>query len=90
MNGSISVDDLGAMKGAFAGFHKLCSQMFKQLQGTAEFLEKLIRSLENDEDEQAKKLLAKIRSIHLGLNNSMQDASVMMGDAQSTFIYSWL
>uniref|UniRef100_A0AC34FLC2 Uncharacterized protein n=1 Tax=Panagrolaimus sp. ES5 TaxID=591445 RepID=A0AC34FLC2_9BILA len=52
--------------------------MFQQLQGTATFLEKLIRHLESSDDEAAKQLLAKIKSIHLDLNTSMQDASLMI------------
>jgi bisphosphoglycerate-dependent phosphoglycerate mutase len=83
MNGSLCPDDLEYMKSTFSGFRKLCSEMFKQLQTTASFLEKLIRSLENDEDEGAKKLLAKIRAIQLDLNVSMHNASVMIDDAQT-------
>uniref|UniRef100_A0A914Z063 Uncharacterized protein n=1 Tax=Panagrolaimus superbus TaxID=310955 RepID=A0A914Z063_9BILA len=83
MNGTLAPEDLQTMKYEFVRFRDLCTKMFQQLQGTASFLEKLIRHLENSNDEAAKKLLAKIKSIHLDLNTSINDASVMIESAQN-------
>uniref|UniRef100_A0AC35FN64 Uncharacterized protein n=1 Tax=Panagrolaimus sp. PS1159 TaxID=55785 RepID=A0AC35FN64_9BILA len=83
MNGTLAPEDLQTMKYEFVRFRDLCSKMFQQLQGTASFLEKLIRHLENSDDEAAKKLLEKIKGIHLDLNMSMNDASIMIESAQS-------
>jgi hypothetical protein len=83
MNGTLAPEDLQTMKYEFVRFRDLCSKMFQQLQGTASFLEKLIRHLENSDDEAAKKLLEKIKGIHLDLNMSMNDASIMIESAQN-------
>jgi hypothetical protein len=83
MNGTLAPEDLQTMKYEFVRFRDLCSKMFQQLQGTASFLEKLIRRLENSDDEAAKKLLEKIKGIHLDLNMSMNDASIMIESAQN-------
>uniref|UniRef100_A0AC34G4R5 Uncharacterized protein n=1 Tax=Panagrolaimus sp. ES5 TaxID=591445 RepID=A0AC34G4R5_9BILA len=82
MNGTLAPQDLQTMKFEFIRFRDLCTKMFQQLQGTATFLERLIRHLESSDDAAAKQLLAKIKSIHLDLNTSMQDASVMIESAQ--------
>uniref|UniRef100_A0AC34G237 Uncharacterized protein n=1 Tax=Panagrolaimus sp. ES5 TaxID=591445 RepID=A0AC34G237_9BILA len=83
MNGTLAPEDLQTMKYEFVRFRDLCTKMFQQLQGTATFLEKLIRHLEESDDEAAKKLLAKIKGIHLNLNTSMHDASIMIESAQT-------
>ena len=69
----VGLDDL---KINYDGFRRVCKHMFTKLKGTAAFMGKLIRNLEQDSDDD--ELLAKIKAIQLDLNGSMKDTSIMM------------
>ncbi|KAI1729460.1 hypothetical protein DdX_01701 [Ditylenchus destructor] len=59
----------------------VCNDLFSKLQGTAEFLQNLLDGLDEDDDE-GKELMKKIKNIRLDLDKSMGEAMLLVDEVK--------
>ncbi|KAI1721129.1 hypothetical protein Ddc_07568 [Ditylenchus destructor] len=59
----------------------VCSELFSKLQGTAEFLQNLLDGFD-DEDDEGRDLMRKIKNIRLDLDKSMGEAMLLVDEVK--------
>ncbi|KAI1708547.1 hypothetical protein Ddc_14339 [Ditylenchus destructor] len=59
----------------------VCNELFSKLQGTAEFLQNLLDGL-NEDDDDARKLMERIKSIRLDLDKSRGEAMLLVDEVK--------